>query len=236
MSDTKAGIGTKANISQDALTENCLFVGNVKSWSAFRGDKRHEQWVDSYLNSFLRYPKKILKINNSTLQREEKGRYLRNLKKKRNKQATEILNKIHERDRKEKIEYLNYLKEQKQQEEMIKRFFILISLGIHTAGVLEDLIKNDNFFQEVEDLFVYYSNISQGRVVVRREDAGNKVKKIIGNFSSFKITFPDDVSHCKIVRIKNGNEHPLLQIVFHWKNIAQGIKTPCLNIFDLIVQ
>lgn len=236
MSDTKAGIGTKANISQDALTENCLFAGNVKSWSAFREDKKHEQWVDSYLGSFLKYPEKILKITNFTLQREEKGRYLRNLKKKGNKRATEILNKIHERDRKEKIEYLNYLKGQKQQEEMIKRFFILITLGVHVGGALEDLIKNDNFFQEVKNLFVYYSNISRGRVTVRREDAGDKVKKIIGNFSSFKITFPNDVSHCKIVGIKNGNEHPLLQIVFHWKNIAQGIKTPCLNIFDLIAQ
>jgi len=236
MSDTKAGIGTKANISQNALTENDLFSGNVKSWSEFREDKKHEAWVDSYLNSFLKYPKKILKITNSTLRREEKGRYLRGLKKKGSKQATEILSRIREKDRIEKIEYLNYLKEQKQQEEMIKRFFILMILGVHTVEALKGLIKNDNFFQEAENLFVYYSNVSRGRVIVRREDTGSRMKGMIENFSSFKIVFPDNVSHCKIIGIKNGDEHPLLQIVFHWKNIAQGIKTPCLNIFDLITR
>lgn len=188
------------------------------------------------MNSFPRYPEKILKITNSTLQREEKGRYLRNLKKKRNKQAIEILNKIHEKDREEKIEYINYLKGQKQQEEMIKRFLILITLGIHTVGILEDLIKNDNFFQEVKNLFVYYSNVSRDRVIVRRENAGNRVKEMVENFSGFKVVFPDNVTHCKIIGIKNGGEHPLLQIVFHWKNIAQGIKTPCLNIFDIITK
>lgn len=236
MSDTETGIGTKANISQNALTENHLFFGDVKSWSEFREDKGHKRWIDTYLNSFLKYPKKILKINNAILQREEKARYLRNLKKKRNKQAIEILNKIHEKDREEKIEYLNYLKKQKQREEMIKRFFILITLGVHTAETLNDLIKNDNFFQEVKNLFVCYGNISHDGVIVRKEDVGGKVKKIIEKFSSFKIIFPDNVSHCKIVGIKNGGEHPLLQIVFHWKNIAQGIKTPCLNIFDIITK
>ena len=60
MSDTKAGVGTKANISQDALTENYLFSDNIKSWSEFRKDKKHEKWVDDYLNSFLKYPQKEL--------------------------------------------------------------------------------------------------------------------------------------------------------------------------------
>ena len=139
MSDTKSGVGTKANISQDALTENHLFIGKVKSWSDFRKEKNHDKWVDSYLDEFSRYPQKILKISNSTTQREKKARYLRDLK--RNKKSKDILRNIQKRDREEKLKYLNYLSIQKQDAEMIKRFFILISLGIHTKEPLADLIK-----------------------------------------------------------------------------------------------
>lgn len=234
MSNTKTGIGTKANISQDALTENFLFKNNPKSWSEFRSDKKHEEWVNDYLNRFVKYPKHILKITNPVLQKEEKARYLRELKKKKNKGAINILNMIRERDKKEKIEYLDYLRRQKQQKEMIRRFFVLITLGIHKKEVLESLIKKENFFQEIQNLFVYYSNIFQGKIIVRKEDVGEKVGRLLEKFSDFVIIFPKDVTYCKIVGIKrNGSHEPLLQIVLHWKNIAQGIKTPCLNIFDL---
>jgi hypothetical protein len=235
MSDTRTGIGTKANISQDALTENHLFEDKPKSWSEFRQDRRHEEWVSAYLNQFTKYPKYILKITNPILQKEEKARYLRGLKRK-NKKAANILNMIHERDKEEKIEYLNYLKRQKQQKEMIKRFFILITLGIHRKEVLESLIKNDNFFQEIQNLFIYYSNIFREKIVVRKEDAGKRVKRVLEQFSDFRIIFPKGVTHCKIVGIKKRGQQPILQIVLHWKNIAQGIKTPCLNIFDLTVK
>ena len=234
MSDTKTGIGTKANISQDALTENFLFENNPKSWSEFRSDKKHEEWVNDYLSRFVKYPKYILKITNLILQKEEKARYLRELKRRKNKIAENILDLIHERDKKEKIEYFNYLKRQKQRKEMIKRFFVLITLGIHKKEVLENLIKSNNFFQEIQNLFVYYSNIFRGKVIIRKEDPGEKVRRILEKFSDFAIIFPKNVTHCKIVGIKkNGSQEPLLQIVLHWKNIAQGIKTPCLNIFDL---
>jgi len=233
MSDTTRGVGTKANISQDALTENHLFEDEPKSWSEFRQDKRHEEWVNNYLNQFTKYPRRILKITNPTLQKEEKARYLRELKKKKNKKAENILNMIHKRDKKEKIEYLNYLREQKQQKEMVKRFFVLISLGIHRKEAIESLIQSDNFFQEIQNLFVYYSNIFRGKVIVRKEDVGERVKRILEKFSDFMIIFPKDVTHCKIIGIKKRGQQPLLQIVLHWKNIAQGIKTPCLNIFDL---
>ncbi|MCG2808900.1 MAG: hypothetical protein L6275_00970 [Candidatus Portnoybacteria bacterium] len=231
MSDTKSGVGTKANISQDALTENCLFVGKMKSWSDFRKEKNHNKWVDDYLSKFNRYPQKISKIGNSAIQREEKARYLRNLK--RNKKSKIILKDISERDRSEKLEYLNYLSAQKQDGETIKRFFILILLGIHTKEILFELIKEKNFFEEVQNLFVYYANYHKDKIIIRKEDAGDRVSKILNRYSNFKIIFPDGLSHCKIAGAKGDKSEPLLQIVFHWKNVAQGIKTPCLNIFDL---
>ena len=233
MSNTKLGVGTKANISQDALTENYLFIGKVKSWSKFREEKKHNKWTDSYLDLFTKYPKKILNISNSILRKGEKARYLRSLKQKGNRKAKEILDKIHERDKKEKIKYLVYLREQPQREEMIKRFFILITLGIHKKEELQDLIKKDSFFQEIQDLLVYYGNSYNNKIIVRRENAGEKIKKILEEFFGFKIIFPPGTTHCKLVGIKGNKNVPLLQIVLHWKNIAQGIKTPCLNIFDL---
>ena len=65
MSDTKTGVGTKANISQDALTENHLFEGQPKSWSEFRQMKKHEKWVNDYLDQFAAYPNNILNITDS---------------------------------------------------------------------------------------------------------------------------------------------------------------------------
>lgn len=233
MSDTKSGIGTKANISQDALAENYLFAGSVKSWSKFRQDKNHDKWVNDCLNRFTKYPKHILRITNPVLRKEEKARYLRELKKRKDKEAAGILNIIHGRDKAEKIKYLDYLNRQKQKSEMIKRFFILITLGIHREGELRSLIEKDSFFQEIQNLFVYYSNITKDKIFVRKEDMGEKIKNILKKFSEFKIIFPKGVTHCKIVNVKGRSQQPLLQIVLHWKNIAQGIKTPCLNIFDL---
>ena len=232
MSDTKSGIGTKANISQDALTEYHLFMGKVKSWSRFRQEKNHDKWVNDFLNQFTNYPQNILKITDSTLQKEEKARYLRKLANK-NKKARDVLNNIHGKDKKEKIKYLVYLNNKRQQKKMVKRFFILIILGIHRKEELENLIKKDNFFQEIQNLFVYYGNASKGRIISRREDVGERIKKILEKYSDFKIIFPKGLTHCKIIGIKGEVSRPLLQIVFHWKNIAQGIKTPCLNIFDL---
>jgi len=87
MSDTKLGTGTKANISQNALTENHLFAGQIRSWSQFRQKKGHDKWVNYYLNLFTKYPRKISKITNTILRKEEETRYLRNLKAKRNKKA-----------------------------------------------------------------------------------------------------------------------------------------------------
>lgn len=233
MSDTKSGVGTEANISQDALTENYLFTGKIKSWSKFRQGKNHDNWVNDYLNRFARYPQSILKITNPITQKEEKARYLRILAKKGNKKSKSILDDIQKKDKKEKIEYLAYLGNQKQQKKMVKRFFILITSGIHRKEELENLIKKDNFFKEIQNLFIYYSNYHKSKIIIRSENVGKRIGKILKRYSDFKIIFPKGLTHCKIVGAKGRVSKPLLQIVFHWKNIAQGIKTPCLNIFDL---
>lgn len=233
MSDTKTGTGTKANISQNSLTKNHLFTGRIESWSQFRQRKKFDKWVNQSLNMFSRYPQRILTISSSTTQKEKKARHLRRLKTRGYRVAKNILDSIARKDREYKIEYLDYLSGCRQDEEKVKRFLILIIAGIHTEEALSNLINNNNLFLEIKNLFIYYANCYKGNIIIRREKTEDKIKKILEKYSSFKIIFPKKLTHCKIVGIKNGTSKPLLQIVFLWKNIAQGIKTPCLNIFDL---
>ena len=232
MSDTKRGKGTKANISQNALTENYLFRGNPKSWSDFRKDKKHQSWVTNALNKFFKYPDNILSIQNPTQQIEEKARHLRKLKK-RKFLARNILNGIKERDKLEKIEYLSYLEQQKQDEKMIQKFYVLLMLGVHDMDVLKILIKDDQTFHNVENLIVYYSNVVNKEIFIKKENIGANLTKILEQFNRLKIVFTKDSTSCKIVGIGKDSVMPLLRISLHWKNIAQGIQTPCLNIFEV---
>lgn len=233
MSDRKSGRGTKANISQNALTENKLFEGSVDNWSGFRNIKQHDLWVINYLNKFKQYPGKIMDIKNLQKNKEEKARYLRRLKRK-NKTAAKILDDIQKRDRKEKEKYLLYLSKHKQIPENIRRFFSLIVLGIHKKEEISALINSDAFIEKDQELILYYGNLFGEKVVVRTYDVGSSLKKSFSKFQYFKINFSPNVTNCKLVGVDlKENNVPLLQIALHWKNIAQGIKTPCLNIFDL---
>ncbi len=192
ISDTKSGKGTRANISQDALTENKLFVGRVVSWSDFRKSWQHDQWVDDELNFFKKYPKKILDKKPNF---EEKARYLRD------KKITKILSKIREKDRKEKIEYLNYLSRQEQNPEMLKRFYILLMLGIHKKENLFDLINRNDFFQQAKNLIIYYGNKYKTGVAARKENAGERINNLLKGSFVFKLIFPPAVTYCKVVKV-----------------------------------
>lgn len=233
MSANPHGTGTKANISQDALTENGLFVGKPRGWSEFRDEERQDKIIDELLNKFSKYPKNVRKINNLSLSREEKARYLRKLAKNKKRVAVKILKDIHELDKIGKMKYLEYLEKQKQLPEMIKRFFVLIKLGVHRKDELGELMKDKNFFAHAENLLVYYSNLADNKVVIYKEDVGRKIKEILEKLDDFKMIFPQNMTHCKLIGLKNKLPRPLMQIVLHWKNVFQGIKTPCLNIFDL---
>lgn len=233
MSDTKSGRGTQANISQNSLTENRLFEGDTNSWSEFRNKNQHDLWIMDYLNKFKEYPSKMANIKNIQTSKDEKARYLRKLKRK-DKIAAKILDDIQKRDRDEKEKYLLYLSKHKQVPENIRRFFSLIILGIHKKDEMSALISSDSFIKKAQELILYYGNLSGDKVVVATQDVGSSLKKIFSKFQYFQINFSPNVTNCKLTGIDSKKSAvPLLQIVLHWKNIAQGIKTPCLNIFDL---
>jgi len=233
MSDTKTGLGTKANISQNALTDNKLFEVGVDSWSEYRNKKQHDLWVMKYLDGFKQYPSKIVATDNFQKNKGEKARYLRKIKRK-NKTAAKILDNIQKKDREEKEGYLLYLSKQKQVPENVRRFLSLIVLGIHKKEEMAALINSDKFIEKAQQLTLYYGNLSGSKIIVSTQDVGSSLKKILSRFKCFKINFFSNITHCKLVGVDNKkNTTPLLQIVLHWKNIAQGIATPCLNIFDL---
>lgn len=227
MSETKSGVGTKANMGQDSLTNFGLFIGDVISWSQFRDSKKHTLWVKKYLDIFKNYPSNFKEIGSINKLIEVRARYLRD------NSGKEILAMIQRRDRREKIEYLKYLKQQKQDHENIKKFYILLMLGVHKEENILKLIKRSNLISELENLIVYYSNSNQGDIVITKEDVGGRIINLVKN-SIFILCFPSKNTYCVIIRKKSDNTtEKLLQIVFHWKNISQGIKTPCLNIFDI---
>jgi len=233
MSDSKLGIGTKANISQNALTEYRLFKNKAKSWKEFRSQRKHQQWVMKLLTRFKNYPPKITKLDNPTILKEEQARYLRRLRGQGDKKARQILAVIRKRDQQEKIDYLSYLRRQAQNRERVKRFMVLIIAGVHTKEKIKNYIEQRNFLGQAMNFLVYYSNLNNGQILIRKEEVGRRIKQILKQYQTFKIVFPYKVTHCKLMGVRNNNREPLLQIVLHWKNISQGIKTPCLNIFDL---
>jgi len=234
MSEKPSGKCTKANISQNALTELGLFKGDLKSWSEFRELNCHQKLISSLLSSYEHIPDEIKGPNmSSNIIKEKIARYIRNKSRNGELKAKRILNAIHGVDKVIKLKYLSYLSEKPQDEDKIKRFYILIMLGIHKIEKMRELMKKRNLINQAKNLLVYYGNKENQKIIVTKEDVGEKVNKIMNKVDKFKIFFKEGQTNCKLVGISKGKIVPLLNIVLHWKNIAQGIKTPCLNIFDI---
>ena len=130
--------------------------------------------------------------------------------------------------RNDKLAYIQYLRCLNQNTELIKKFTISILLGYHTMEQLNYILSIP--YQEVYNLleryYVYYTNIRDDNIIVTREELGALVREIISN--DLIIYFPHNRTNCII---QNDNGDNILRIVIHWKNIFQGISTPCLNIF-----
>jgi len=239
------GTGTRANIGQDSLTKFGLFEGkNILSWKAFREKKSHEIWVEEKLDEFMNYPPSYKTIY-------EKASYLKSVLNTRGGESAEraanrvlsdqtlpgekalaakIVKEIVNRDHEEKLEYIEYLETLKQNHENIKKFLYLILAGVHTERHLR-VMWNKPLSEILEVLgheyCVYYIFKVSLRVTV--EDLTKKLRNLMDNDTFISFRKADALISFKDERI---GEVPILRIVFHWKNIFQGIKTPCLNVFD----
>lgn len=247
----KRGKGTRANLSQNALTDLRLLYdphGHTLSWSQFRKSRKFDELVNNELNKFGRYPTDVKT-------KEEKARYLRDnyikprpgspiekkadeiVKRGKNRDevlAAEIVLRILELARRDKLEYIQYLKGLEQDSDRIKKFAILLLLGFHKMGVLKrgmggfDQVINSLRSGDFE-FKTYY--IIRGSCRILLEDLSCLIQKLLN--AHFKIEFPENETNVVIKYCDDaGACEALLRIVFHWKNVFQGIKTPCLNVFD----
>ncbi len=247
-----SGRGTRANISQDSLTDLKLFEDAI-AWSHFRKLKEHDYWVMKMLDRFKNYPSKCL-TGTTKAKLEKKARYLkeeilgvrgRNLgpiteqvsnnarETSERRLAAEIVKGIMDRDKKEKIDYINYLKTRRQNPDNIKKFVFLILAGAHLRSALKRMwrLPLDEIINMVRagSYRVYYVN--KGNLRIEVEDLTARMKELIDK--DLFISFRENETNV-VISFKDGSgrERAVLRIVFHWKNIFQGIKTPCLNIFD----
>jgi hypothetical protein len=148
--------------------------------------------------------------------------------------AASIIKEIMERDRNEKMEYINYLKTRKQNPDNIKKFTLLILAGAHSHRAFKSMshLPLEKIIDMLKHGFyrVYY--VDKKTSTVRVEDLTEKLTKLMNK--ELGIFFKDGETNVIIGFKEPGKEEPtpVLRIVFHWKNIFQGIETPCLNIFD----
>ncbi len=247
MSESKAGKGTLANISQDALSKTHLFLlENILSWSEFRKRNRYSETILNELNKYKHYPSNL---NTGSISKQivAKGTYLRNkfqevipdagenianiicdyINDPKIKDIASIICEIIKIAKNDKINYLKYLSQLKQNPESIKKFVIAMLIGYHTGKRLNHIlgIAYKEIFKILDRYSVYYTNEKSNKITVSKDKLGEEIKAIIE--SNIKIVFLEDQTNLLI----ESNDKKILRVVFHWKNVFQGIKTPCLNIF-----
>jgi len=247
------GKGTLANISQDALTSLGLLYhpsGQAISWSKFREKNSFDRKVLEELRRFTKYPPNINKDSKEDMARYLRDQYIKPnpgqaietkvkeiLQKSNNpdeKLAAEIVLNILDLARKDKLDYINYLRTLSQDHDRIRKFTILLLLGFHKMDRLEGGLQRFN--QIIDALskgnynFVTYYVIKSNCSVIK-EDLSCLIPRLLQ--ADFRIVFPPNQTDI-LVEFKDpaSNSYiPILRIVFHWKNVFQGIKTPCLNVF-----
>jgi hypothetical protein len=251
----ESGKGTRANLGQDALTKFRLFRGDgVLSWSMFRKKTGFDNAVLEKLRSYNYYDRtRLLKYKGD--EKERRARYLRDLLRPKPgeavekavmraltspdpkiKEAARIVGEILELARLDKLKYLEHLKSLEQDPEAIRKFSILILLGVHKEDVMERAYNYfDHFIRSLlKGNFVYRTYYVRKRdCEVCVEDLTSLIDKLL-KIKDFRITFPENETNCIIEFLDpdSGEWRKLLRVVFHWKNVFQGIATPCLNIFD----
>jgi hypothetical protein len=206
------------------------------------------------LRSYNYYDRtRLLKYKGS--EKEKRARYLRDLLRPKSgeavetavmraltspdpkiKEATRIVGEILELARLDKLKYLEHLKTLEQDPEAIRKFSILILLGVHKEDVMERAYSYfDHFIGSLlKGNFVYRTYYVRKRdCEVCVEDLTSLIGKLL-KIKDFRITFPENETNCIIEFLDpdSGEWRRLLRVVFHWKNVFQGIATPCLNIFD----
>lgn len=232
-SETRFGKGTLANISQNAVTEYGLIANKkgekILSWREFREKENLRNKIESFLDVY-KYPKKI--------DFDEKARLIRKNAKRGDKKAIAIKKLIVNIAKKDKKEYINYIREFQSNEDNLKKFLFCMLNGIHVKNDIVDFMtktKIDNLKKSSALIITLYGNVKRGKVFITKEK--NKIGILLNQYKDFKFSFPEELGDKVYTYIgcnkrkQDNKEVKILGLVYHWKNIFQGIKTPCINVF-----
>lgn len=219
--ELKYGRDTLANISENAITqENYGFFENALSWSEFREKNNFNKKIIDFI---IEYDENI---DRTLLEKRSKlAEFIRTLKLKlgeSNKNTETLIRKAEESGEfldivelfkkiihlanKNKEDYINYLKENENllNTEKMEDFFYKVLLGITPS-------RNKKYSNHE----YYYLT-------------PNKMERILFNNKKDNNGFFIEYRKQDIII---GNNKIKLKLVFHWKNVMQGIQTPCLNVF-----
>jgi hypothetical protein len=242
------GVGTLANISQDALT--LLGIYNCQSWSSFRKETKHRDKVIKFLNKF-KYPfgkillsdpnskiykaasylKEIIKAGNLNVEGVCK-KYLESPKSSKNQKiASNIILEVIKMDKSSRREYLSILKKSNLNKDRLKKFVFLLLTGDHTQKILNTEINKDFSFlkRNINDYEIYY--LYKKTQEIKKENNLDTLYKIFNK--NIDIEIKEGNTNLVIFSIDKGKRTNLIRIVYHWKNKFGGIETPCLNVFDM---
>lgn len=231
-SETPFGRGTLANISQDSVTEYELLIppagSRIQSWSEFRERQGLRSAIQEVLDRYRIAP---------CLRFEDKARFIRDEANSGNLHARRVIDTIIDLANTDKKNYINYLKNYAPNEENIIKFVFCLLNGIHTMPEIKRFmgsVSTSDLKDRYEELTTLYANVQGGNVVITERKS--KIKAMLEEHYRFSILFPEEfeesnnnyiVCYNKI----SGEEKRLLSFVFHWKNVCQGIQTPCMNVF-----
>lgn len=231
-SESASGHGTLANISQNSITEYGLLFdreGNkIKNWQDFRDQNGFKLQVEKILDEYD-YGHK--------LNFEKKARYIKNKAESGDDKAAQIKKRIILIANNDKKEYIRYLRYFSSNEDNIIKFVFCLINGLHNMRLIKKLITTETITQirdRYDELITFYANIVGVKIEVTEQKS--KMKELLRDYHNFRIKFPDpgeirNTCHIVCNHKTSKKEICLINFVFNWKNIFQGIKTPCLNVF-----
>ena len=205
----KSGKGTLGNITQDAFTIYDIF--DCLSWSVQRKESGYNE-----------QRKDILKIYNPKVSDKDGTSIVNSIKDIKDEDKEKIINLAN----KNKIEYIKLLSKSNYNKEKLAKFVMLMIGGFHTIKMIKA-----NMDKSIDDI----KNIATDKYKIvyiypdgNKEEDIKKIMDIFEDIDKFNIDFKECKQQNIVIRY---DKIPILQVVFHWKNKFQGIKTPCLNVF-----
>jgi hypothetical protein len=244
------GSGTLANLWSDCLTDLGQ-LENTMSWDEFRELSNHDAWVNSHLNRFS-YPSTLDLPEDNKSTRWDKASHLKDVIgwtrgsntdttaeeiledpeiTEDQRLAAEIILTITKLDRSERLKYIDLLQEKDQNNSIIKRFSILLILGVHTKKKIKEYSETpiEELHNETDQYIMYIGN--RDDTTIRDMRPMDYISRLIDKEFSYRINVQDN-SSLEIVTEWEDEEKPILSASLNWKNKFQGIQNPSVNIFS----